>query len=82
MQHHVDMTSVFSSGPLTQTMISCILIFLEAVCNLIFSVCLTNDFPVYLQLKWIKHLLNFIIEGMRMVLLRLWLMGEKFTIHY
>lgn len=47
MLPHVDMTSEFSSGPLTQTMINCILNFLEGVCNLISPlVHLTNDLPV------------------------------------
>jgi len=35
MVHHVDMTSMFSSGPLAQIMINCILRFLEGVCGLI-----------------------------------------------
>jgi len=82
MQFHVDMTSVFSSGPLIQTMISYILRFLEGVCNLIFLIYLTNDFPAYPQLKWPMHLLNFIIEEMSMALLQLWLMGTEYAILY
>lgn len=33
MQFHVDMISVFSSGPLTQIMINCTPGFLEGVCD-------------------------------------------------
>ena len=45
MQPHVDMTNMFSSGLLTQIIISCILIFLEGVYNLISPLAyLTNDF--------------------------------------
>ena len=44
MLHHVDMTSRFSSGPLTQIMINYILRFLERVCGLILQLAfLTNS---------------------------------------
>ena len=43
MLHHVDMTSMFSSGPLAQIMINYIPRFLEGVCGLIsLLVFLTN----------------------------------------
>lgn len=37
---------------------------------------------ILLQLKWIKYLLNFIIEEMSMAPLQLWLMGRKSDILY
>jgi len=44
MQPHVDMTNVFSSGPLTKITTNSILRSLEGVCGLIsLYACLTND---------------------------------------
>lgn len=45
MLHLVDMTSVFSSGTLTQIAISCVLRFLGGVRGLIFLLHLTVNFP-------------------------------------
>ena len=72
MQFHVDMISVFSSGPLTQIMINCTPGFLEGVCNPLSLLCIWLIIPsVLLQLKWTKHPLSFIIEEMKMALLQL-----------
>ena len=44
MRPHVAMTSVFSSGPLKQTMINSILRSLEQVCGLPAALCLPDYF--------------------------------------
>jgi hypothetical protein len=55
MQPHVDMINVFSSGLLTQIMISCILRFLEGVCNLISPLTyLVNGFLCFITVEMDK----------------------------
>ena len=55
MQPHVDMTNVFSSGLLTQIMISYILKFLEGVCNHISPLSYTaNDFLCFTAVEMDK----------------------------
>lgn len=55
MQLHVDMTNVFFSGLLTLIMISCILRFLEGVCNIISPlVYIANDFLCFATVEMDK----------------------------